>query len=122
MSRGVQPHSWGAQVHTLQFRRQLSYTNKRFLETRNRNGTETYFSACVVIYGFVGKICYENGALLYVLTMNVQGVVEFILTGTIKRVVSSPGTTWSTNVVQFGGFPFDFADSSRISARCGGAF
>ena len=28
----------------------------------------------------------------------------------------------TTNVVQFGGFPFDLAYSSRISTRCGGAF
>jgi hypothetical protein len=37
----------------------------------------------------------------------------------LKRVVSSPGATWTANAVAFGGFPFDLADSSRISARRG---
>jgi hypothetical protein len=40
----------------------------------------------------------------------------------LKRVVSSPGTTWHENAVGFGGFFFDLADPSHISAQCGGAF
>jgi hypothetical protein len=37
----------------------------------------------------------------------------------LKRVVISPGTTWTANTVGFGGVSFDLADSSRISARLG---
>ena len=36
----------------------------------------------------------------------------------LKRVVSSPGTTWSTNVLQFGGFPFDLPIHHAIPRAC----
>jgi hypothetical protein len=51
-----------------------------------------------------------------------KSLEESSFTILLLRKSRAPGTTWSTNVVQFRGFPFDLADSSRISAGCGGAF
>ena len=57
-----------------------------------------------------------------ILNFGQQSVVDPGVFPELKRVVSSPGTNWTTNVVQFGGFPFDLADSSPISAQFGGVF